>query len=272
MVMPLRLGELARPYLASEYLGVRKSGALASIVVERVVDGFAFGLLMVALLWSVPAAGVYVGTVHVSAYSLRTGGVLAAAIFGGLAVALMLAYRHREPAGRLLRRTVGLVSPGLAERLAGMLEAFTDGLAVVPSARKVAQYLVYTVLFWGGAAAGQYTVARAFGFHLGAFESLSILTMQVMGAMIPAGPGMIGTTQFFTMLGLSLFAPGRCTAAVSAAFANVGWALNFGQQVLTGCFFLVTGRVRMTGLLRAVGMGGDDAPPPATGDAAAPRP
>jgi len=149
-----------------------------------------------------------------------------------------------------------MVSHGLAGRVAGMLESFTEGLAVMPSAGRVAEYLVLTVLFWAQAAAALACLARGFGFELGAGQALSVLTMQVMGVMIPAGPGMIGTMQFFTQLGLVLFAPGRASAAVGAAFAHASWALNFGQQVGLGLFFVAIGRVQMGGLLEAVGFGG----------------
>src|SRR3954470_23985583 len=55
IVLPLRLGEFARPLLIArppEGTGarLRRSGAMASIVVERVVDGIAIGLLGVVAL------------------------------------------------------------------------------------------------------------------------------------------------------------------------------------------------------------------------------
>src|SRR5947209_11602928 len=50
MVLPLRLGEFARPLLIArppegDGVRLRRSGAMASIVVERIVDGIAIGLL-----------------------------------------------------------------------------------------------------------------------------------------------------------------------------------------------------------------------------------
>src|SRR5438045_9247623 len=49
MVLPLRLGEFARPLLiarppAGAGVRLRRSGAMASIVVARIVDGIAIGL------------------------------------------------------------------------------------------------------------------------------------------------------------------------------------------------------------------------------------
>jgi hypothetical protein len=70
--------------------------------------------------------------------------------------------------------------------------------------------------------------------------------------MIPAGPGMVGTSQFFTQLGVSIFIPGALSvpevASRAVAYANTIWALQFGQQVLTGLPFLIGGRVSLQGL------------------------
>ncbi len=50
-ILPLRLGEFARPYLVAERPALRVSAALSSVVVERVADGiFTAALLVVALL------------------------------------------------------------------------------------------------------------------------------------------------------------------------------------------------------------------------------
>src|SRR5205823_5665234 len=55
VLLPLRLGEFARPLLiarppAGAGVRLRRSGAMASIVVERIVDGIAIGLLGVIAL------------------------------------------------------------------------------------------------------------------------------------------------------------------------------------------------------------------------------
>jgi hypothetical protein len=153
----------------------------------------------------------------------------------------VLAVRHRARAEALVRGLVGRLSPGLAERLATMLGSFTDGLMVVPSARALGGY-------WALNATALCLLAPAFGFTLSPLEGLTVLGLQVIGAMIPAGPGMVGTMQFFTA-----FIGDRAELKVAAvAFAHVGWALSFAQQVLTGLFFVVTGRVQVGPVLASL--------------------
>lgn len=245
MVMPLRLGEFARPVLVAERLRVRKSAAFASVVVERVVDGLAVGLLLVLLLWMLGprATGENIATI-------RVGGALVTGVFAaGLAV-LMLAYRSRETTVRLVRRWFGRLSPKFADRVAEMLSSFSEGLQVVPTAGKLVQFLLLTALFWGLNAAGLWVAAQAFGIPIGMTESLTVLGLQVIGVMIPAGPGMVGPFQFFTALGLGLFLHGEGSGALAAAYAHTVWVMQFGQQVLFGLTAVGTGRVSLGSLAR----------------------
>lgn len=241
MVMPLRLGELARPILASEQLGIRKSAAMASVVVERVVDGLVVGLLLIGMLWTLPdsAAG--------RAGAVRVGSLFITLAFGGGLVALVLAYRARAAATRLVHTLVDRISPRLATRVAEMMAAFFDGLEVVPSARKVAQFFGLTAIYWGLCGLGIAVLAPAFGFELNAREAFTVLGVQVVGAMIPAGPGMIGTLQYFTVLGLDIFLQGKEPVA-AAAFAHTIWALQFFHQIGLGMFFVGTGQVPLGAL------------------------
>jgi hypothetical protein len=89
--------------------------------------------------------------------------------------------------------------------------------------------------------------------HLGSLMAMTVLAIQVVGVMVPAGPGMIGTTQFFTQVGLSLFFPVAIPQAAvrAAAFANTLWLLQFGQQVGLGLVFLLAGHVSLRGLFRS---------------------
>lgn len=244
MVLPLRLGEFARPMLVADRLKVKRSAAFASVVVERVVDGLFMGFVLVVLLWGL--GGRLQGS---KLEYVRLGSGLVTIAFGAGLVALVVAVRHRAWADRLTRRLVSPISPKLADKLTGMLAAFTDGLLVVPSLGRLVEFVLLTAIYWGLNAAALCALAPAFGFTLSPLEGLTVLGLQVIGSMIPAGPGMVGTLQAFTKLGLELFLTGPDVATRSAAFAHVGWALSFGQQVLFGLYFLAIGRIRPAALL-----------------------
>lgn len=239
MIMPFRLGEFARPLLIAEPGRIRRSAAMASVVVERVVDGIAMAIvLIVALLFSHPATSNQANLRWV-----RVGGLMVFAAFLALLVFLVVAYLKRELAVRIVERLASPVSPRLAERLAGMLDAFIGGLKLVQDRRKVALFFGLTAVYWGINGFGMALLARGFGLALEPAATFAVLGVLVVGVMIPAGPGMLGTFQGAVLLAMQLFFPGESTEASIQAYAWVLWAAQFGQQVLFGLYFVATGRV-----------------------------
>lgn len=255
VTLPLRLGEVARPVLLAEPGRIRRSAAMASVVVERVVDGLCIGLLLMAMLFSLGprATGNRVGYV-------RLGGGAVAAIFLAALGVLLAMVRMREQATRQVQRLIAPWSPRLAERVAERLASFASGLHF-GKGRAAPAFFGLTFLYWGLNAVGLMLLAPAFGFHLGAREACTVLSMQVIGVMIPAGPGMLGTMQYFSELGLSLFIPAAQMSGAGTAFANVVWAMQFGQQVATGLVFLALGHISFGRVLAAAE--GDEAREPA---------
>ena len=261
MLLPLRLGEFARPLLIARPppgggQPLRRSGALASIVVERIVDGIFIGLLGIVCLRMLgsSASGRYVEFA-------RSASVLVALGFLGLCVALVLAVLFRDRAIALVSRLLRPLSPRLSSRVTDMLDAFI-GAVHLGSGWRLISFFGLTALYWSLTAWALGIVAGAFGFTgLTPLMLAVILTIQVVGVMVPAGPGMVGTMQFFTQAGLSLFDPAGFSAR-GAAYANTVWLLNFTEQLALGLTFLLAGHVSLKGLLRAG--------PPAEDEAAAP--
>ena len=251
VLLPFRLGEFARPYLVSERPKLRVSAALSSVVVERVVDGLFTGIVLIVSLLAVPE-----GTPGLR--MLRMGGVVVSLAFGGLLVFLAGAYVNRDQAVRIVTRLVRPFSARLAERAAGMLDAFIHGLRLVPSRRKLALFFALTAFYWALNAWGMSLLARGFGFDLSATQSVTLLGVLVVGVMIPAGPGMIGTFQGAIVLGLGLFAPPEVVATRGTAYANVLWAVQLAQQTALGLAFLFSRHVQIGKLWNAgeaVGVG-----------------
>ena len=260
MLLPLRLGEFARPLLIARPPPgggppLRRSGALASIVVERIVDGIAIGVVGIISLrmLGTAASGRYVEFA-------KSASVLVALGFLALCAVLVLAVLFRRQAFAVADRLLRPISPRIAARVTSMLDAFISAVHL-GSGWRLVSFFALTALYWGLTAWGLGVVAAAFGFTgLTPLMLAVILTIQVVGVMVPAGPGMVGTMQFFTQAGLSLFAAEGFSAR-GAAFANTVWLLQFGEQCALGLIFLLAGHVSLKGLLGA---------PPPEDEAAAP--
>jgi glycosyltransferase 2 family protein len=246
IIMPFRLGEVARPYLVAERPHLRVSAALSSVVVERVSDGLFTTLLLMACLLAVPAGSPGFRVV-------RAGGFIMGAVFLGALAFLLIAYWNRQAAARFLERCLSPISPRLAARAASMTEAFIQGLRIVPSRGKVLLFFVLTVVYWGFNGWGMQVLAEGFGLHLDFVQATTLLGVLVIGVMIPAGPGMIGTFQAAILLALGLFFPRETVAANGMAYANVLWAVQLVLQVGLGLVFLFSRHISIGQLLPAPG-------------------
>ena len=244
MILPFRLGEFARPYLVAERPRIRVSATLSSVVVERVVDGIFTAALLVLTLLAVPdlTPGLHL---------VRAGGVAVLLIFVALLVFLVGAYRNRARAVRITHRILDPLSPRLADRVSGMMDAFIHGMRLVPSRRKLVTFFGLTVVYWALNGFGMKVLARGFGFDLSPVQAFTVLGVLVVGVMIPAGPGMVGTFQAAVVLGLSLFAPKEAVDIHGNAYANVLWLSQLTQQVLFGLIFMFSPHIRLDRIFRA---------------------
>ncbi len=244
MILPFRIGEFARPYLIAERPKIRVSATLSSVVVERVADGLFTAALLVLTLLAVPE-----GTPGL--HLLRLAGLVVFAVFGAILAFLVVAYRNRALAVRFTHRMLDPLSPRLAGRASAMMDAFIHGLRVVPSRSKVATFFLLTALYWGMNAWGMSVLARAFEIHLTLVESFTVLGVLVVGVMIPSGPGMVGTFQAATVLGLSLFVPSDVLDTRGTAYANVLWAVQLAFTTALGLFFLFSRHIRIAQIFSA---------------------
>jgi uncharacterized protein (TIRG00374 family) len=242
IVLPFRLGEFARPYLVAERPRLRVSAALSSVVVERVVDGLFTAVLLFVTLLAVPE-----GTRGLQAF--RAAGLLVFLAFAALLAFLVLAHLNRARAVRLTHRLVDPLSPRVAERASGMMDAFIHGLRLVPSRRKIAAFFLLTAVYWALNGWGIQMFARSFGFSLGLVEAYTVLGVLVVGVMVPAGPGMVGTFQAAIVAGLSLFVTDAGERGL--AFANVLWAVQFAQQTIFGLAFMFSRHIKLGRLFDA---------------------
>jgi uncharacterized membrane protein YbhN (UPF0104 family) len=202
------------------------------------------GALLVLALLAVPDGAPAVTL-------LRAGALLVSGAFVAVLAFLAFAHRSRARAVALAGRLLAPFSRRAAERGAGMIDAFIHGLGVLPGPGSAALFLGLTAAYWLLNAVGLAVLARGFGFALAPLQACAVLGVLVVGVMIPAGPGMVGTYQGAIVLGLSLFLPADAVATRGVAYANVVWAAQLVQVTLVGLLFLPSRHVKLARLLGA---------------------
>lgn len=236
-VLPLRAGELVRIYVASRR-GQQFWTTFATVVVERVLDGLAVGLIVAALLLVVPLGAEMRWSIVVF-LALDLVGI---AVLVGIASApgfcrlVIEALFHRF--GRLERR------------LLDVLGTMTEGLRGVRSAQHVVPITVYSVVIWLFFALSIWTALHAAHLDLPLAAAWTVLAFLGLGVSLPSSPGFVGVVQAATVLALALFAVPR-TEALS--FSLLIHASQFIPVTAVGLLWLLFEHVSLTDAARAGG-------------------
>jgi uncharacterized protein (TIRG00374 family) len=231
-LLPFRLGEFVRPNLCAQRGIMTASAGLASSALERIIDGLVttaiFGCLLLLAPFDLPPW-------------VRAGGVSALAFFGAAVVFLVVALKARSRVLPLVERMASAVSPALATRIVALINSFLDGLRCFASFKDLAIYVVLSTAFWllNGASTG--VIVSAIDPNASPFAGLFCLCFLVIGVMIPAPPGNVGTFHAFAKLGLTVAGVGAVDAVASAVVLHAFSTLSvIGLAVL----FAIVGSVR----------------------------
>jgi uncharacterized protein (TIRG00374 family) len=228
MLLPLRLGELVRPYAISRESPEHPfSAALGTVVVERVIDGLFITLLLFLTL------GTYTGT-ESTTFATAVGTISLVIFAGALGVSLAALYR-RQATLSLVQRLVGTVSPKAAGVLMNTLATFLDGVRALREGHSLLRFLAVTVAYWTvNGLSIAFLASYGFGLDVGPWAGMTVLAILVVGIMVPAGPGFAGNYEYFGLAAMGLFVSADAMAAAGAAFIATMHACQFVVQVMPG--------------------------------------
>lgn len=242
-LFPLRLGEFVRPYLLNrERPELPMSKVLATIVVERLIDGLLVSLVLFFVLLSLPQSE--------GANELRIAAYTALSVFIGALTFLCALYWQRDRTVRLVRAMVGRFSERLAKRVLSIIGTFIEGLSVLPNLGPVLAFVGLTTVYWLLNGFGLWLFARGFALDIPLELAYAMMSCVVMGMMIPNSPGNVGSFWYFLLLPLGLYSIGSEVPQVTV-FGLAVYALQLIQQTAFGLWFLVTGKVRAQSLVDA---------------------
>lgn len=232
-LLPVRLGDLARPLRLSQQSPVSLSAALATVVVERVSDAVCVLLLLAGVLAALPS-----GTLGGMAAPLGwiTAGVAAGTV--------LLVVAARQP-GRVfggIRRALARGAPRIEARLGPPLEDFGRGLDVLQRGDCLRPFAAWTLIDWLLNAAAYYVLALAIPeLSVPPEAAVAMACFLALGLGLPNAPGNVGVFWYFLLLPLSLY-DGDPTGAAAVGFGILAWAGQLGQQTLFGLWGLAADR------------------------------
>jgi len=225
-----RIGEVLRPLMLAQRESIQKSGAIATCVLERLMDALAVALLLgvyLLLFFDPPASGT--GTLDME--QVRSAGLL----LGGLMMAcfpLMFAvvhWRHRVTA------RVDAWAGGPQALVPRLLHGFLDGFDAMKGLGAFTLAWAQSYTIWIAIAASIWASLKAFHLDLRFVDSFLMLALLNIGIAAPT-PGGMGSYEYMGQLGLvQVFGvePNRAAAAIL-----VTHAFAIGPVILLGIFLL----------------------------------
>ena len=254
--LPLRAGEIVRPYLLARREGLSATATFATIVVERLLDAATVLLLLgtFLLLFDPQIATVDPRVLG----AVQFVGALSAA---GALVALFSMFSlagHPEKLGRVALRVERIVPARGAQIVAGVVQSFTEGLAVMRQPRRLLVAVALSLPLWLSLALGIWLVSRAFHIGLPYTGSFLLMALVVIGVAAPT-PGAIGGFHAAYRFGAVAFYHVPNDTAVGAAV--VLHAVSWVPVTLLGIVFMIREGLNPSRMRSLAWRSGQAAPP-----------
>jgi uncharacterized protein (TIRG00374 family) len=237
-ILPLRAGEVVRAFLAAETEHQNKSTTLATVVIEKVLDLGTIALLLALLgliFPDLPESARYAAYLSGIGLTIAIVGIVFVLAARGAATRMALWLEKRVPP---------LASIGVA----GLLNAFLDGLAFAQNPVRLGWVIFWSIVQWSLSASTVTFALLAVGITGDSWYELLQMTLLVLVATnlsmaIPSAPGYVGVFHGVFVATLALFGvhEDRATAA-----AVVEHALVFGLFIVVGAYFMARGQALRT--------------------------
>ncbi|KJV31645.1 lysylphosphatidylglycerol synthase transmembrane domain-containing protein [Luteibacter yeojuensis] len=213
-VLPFRLGDVVRALVFPSALGVTKTGATATLVLERLVD-----LLTLLLCLAVAASFFPKGALPASVVDI----VLVLAI-GGSAALLGLVF-FTGPIVRSLRWFIERSRSKLHARLIVALEAIAsliDALQAISRLRTVLAALAISFVAWAGELGLYLALMQGIGMAWFLPGGLLLMSMATIATLVPSSPGYVGPYHLAAFTAAHLMGGTATQAMTLAVLCHLG--------------------------------------------------
>jgi glycosyltransferase 2 family protein len=208
-LLPLRLGELARPALLREKGKLSALHLASTVAVERIVDGVAFGATLLGGLWLAPPRDVLpnkIGNLPVPVDLVLPAARWLTVGFMAALLVMAVAYSSRTWFLGLVERILEPISPKLAARVAKSIRFLVEGLEFLKDRKLSVPYLGLTILHIATHVWALQWLGYAVGLgDLGFIQSATLVGCLAIGFAFPNAPGFFGSVQLALYAGLGLY-------------------------------------------------------------------
>jgi uncharacterized protein (TIRG00374 family) len=223
IVIPARLGEVARIQIMSQFESRSRAMTLGTIVVEKWLDIVALLVIMFLVPLSVTLPAGFQD-------SRRSLVAFAIAFF---TVTLILSYGKNRILA-LLESTFHVLPNPWQARLQQTAALALGSLDVLRSPWVGLQLQAWSLLIWSMGILVNYIVFLILGLSLPFVAALFLMIILQVGIAVPTVPGKLGIFQYLCILALAPFGVGKSSAL---SYSVLLYLVGFGPLLLLGAFF-----------------------------------
>ena len=240
-LLPARLGEFVRAYTLARRENLEAPEVFASLVIDRLFDGFTVLLLLLMTLFAVRLPS----GMEDAAGALRGGGMVMFLLYCGVVLFL---YQLKRQTVRTLSAVGYILKPfpkRVSDKIIPLLGSFIGGIRLSSRGAHTAALLVTSAGIWAFCLLPVDMTLRSFNVHLPVTASMFILVMLVFAVMVPASPGFIGTYHYACYRALSVFGVPETT---SVSIALIMHGTSFFPVIFAGLYYLWKNRISLNEL------------------------
>jgi uncharacterized protein (TIRG00374 family) len=224
VAIPVRLGELVKPYLITKKSHVSMGSALGTIFIERILDIIAVLIIAATVFFVVP----------LPALLFRSGFILfLLTIF--VLIFLMLIILWKDKARIILAPIIKIFPMRYVILLKKLMDQFIEGFSIIKHSALLIMIVIISLSIWLADALAIYLFFLAFNLNLTITAAFVIMIILIVGIAIPSAPGFIGNWHYACVLGLGFFGIAKTTAL---SFAILYHAISIGIIITLGLIFL----------------------------------
>ncbi|MEK7812758.1 MAG: lysylphosphatidylglycerol synthase transmembrane domain-containing protein [Candidatus Desantisbacteria bacterium] len=183
-ILPARAGEFVRAYMLGIKESQSKSLALATVVMERILDGLVFVLLLIIIWLFFPLPEW-----------IKKTGIFATIIFGCAILFMFWLHSYKFHALELFRKAFFWLPHKLLDKIIYLLKYFIEGLQVLQSKSDFLRVCLLSLITWGIELGMYYLTILSFGINLPFYGIVLLMVMVNLCIMIPSAPAYIGVFQ-----------------------------------------------------------------------------
>jgi glycosyltransferase 2 family protein len=230
MLLPGRIGEFVRAIVLGYKEKISKTASFATIVVERLIDGFSILAILALILPFVtfPEESGVIGKY------LKTAVYLSFLFYLIVLVFLIFLKKDRLRVISWIQVMLFFLPHRMKDRIVQVMDSFASGLKVLENGTHIIPIVIISFAVWLSVALINFMVFKSFYLTLPLYAPVFLVVIQAVGAMFPS-PGFIGPFHYASIQGMIFFSVSKEVAAGAALIMHASF---FFPAIVLGFIFL----------------------------------